>query len=560
MKELALGICDNPQKQSQPILKVDLLKNNIVIFGGPMSGKTTFIKSLLVRIQEAVNPEKEEENTYIIDFGGALAQYGALSTVCACFDNSNEENVRRIFKKVESQLEKNSKDLKGQNFVDYINKKSNERKSIPHITLIIDNVNAFLADERYSTYQESLLKLCRDGLSKGLSVILSATDTTNGLGKFLSTFGEKIAFEMPVEKYIDIFGRKIVQPMILKGRGAASVGLDILEFQAFLPFEDEERDFQPFVDKIKEKYVNISESDKLKGFDGDLTIDNFADYSNNSVSCEDCITSEDTVVLGLDYYEHMPITINLDEVRTIAIYGKRAFGKTNLLNLMLNSIYKSHPDYRFIFIDDGRKQLEKIYKSLFEGENNVYLTNVEDMKRYFTDNGYANMPTLNQNNRPASQPPPNPMQQRPPINHNMMPQTTQRFEEKENPFTVFVVQSKALFSNPVMNKFPELASKAEEKGYLFIFSDVRKFTDPSVTGPFNNMISTAFLLDNISEFVGDRGSKSVFGEMDPKELKTQYAKCELGDGYCYDIERDELKKMKFIKAESNQENNQSGGN
>ena len=40
-----------------------------------------------------------------------------------------------------------------------------------------------------------------------------------------------------------------------------------------------------------------------------------------------------------------------------------------------------------------------------------------------------------------------------------------------------------------------------------------------------------------------------FGEMDAKELKSLYAKCEVGDGYCYQIEEDELKKLKFLKAQ-----------
>ena len=33
-----------------------------------------------------------------------------------------------------------------------------------------------------------------------------------------------------------------------------------------------------------------------------------------------------------------------------------------------------------------------------------------------------------------------------------------------------------------------------------------------------------------------------------KDLKNEYARCELGDGYFYDIESDELKKVKIIKA------------
>ncbi|MBQ2363751.1 MAG: hypothetical protein II287_09090, partial [Bacteroidaceae bacterium] len=81
--------------------------------------------------------------------------------------------------------------------------------------------------------------------------------------------------------------------------------------------------------------------------------------------------------------------------------------------------------------------------------------------------------------------------------------------------------------------------------YWFIFSDVRKIgnNDRDTESSLNNSISAAFLLDNIAEFVSDRGSRSVFGEMDPKELKNEYARCELGDGYYFDIESDELKKI-----------------
>ena len=43
-------------------------------------------------------------------------------------------------------------------------------------------------------------------------------------------------------------------------------------------------------------------------------------------------------------------------------------------------------------------------------------------------------------------------------------------------------------------------------------------------------------------------SFSLFSRFnDIKSLKEDYAKCELGDGYYYDVEADNLKKMKFIK-------------
>ena len=66
---------------------------------------------------------------------------------------------------------------------------------------------------------------------------------------------------------------------------------------------------------------------------------------------------------------------------------------------------------------------------------------------------------------------------------------------------------------------------------------------------FNSVVGTVFLLDSIAEFAGERGQKTVFGNMDVKALKEDYAPCEKGDGYFYDIEADQLLKAKFIKYE-----------
>ena len=123
------------------------------------------------------------------------------------------------------------------------------------------------------------------------------------------------------------------------------------------------------------------------------------------------------------------------------------------------------------------------------------------------------------------------------------------------PFTVFVIQSKLAYLNAYENKFlinailPQMAAVAEEDGYAFIFSDVQKISDAEQNQFFNNALSTAFLLDNIAEFAGERGQKTTFGNMDVKTLKEDYARCECGDGYFYDVEADNLQKLKFIKYE-----------
>lgn len=515
MRALEMGIYDDLDTQTQPILNVDIFSSNVIIFGGHMSGKTTFLKTLLVRMHQNLQ-QGDSEETYIIDFGGNLGEYRKLSLVSACFDNSNEENIRRIFKTVESRLESNIKKLKSTQFLE-VYQESTEQKPL-HITLVIDNINSFLSDERYSSYQETLLKFCRDGLSKGLSVVFTASDTSNGLSKFLASFGRKFAFDVPTEVYIDVFGMKINEPMKNAGRGVSMIEGKPREFQAFLPFENEKSEFNEFITSLSDSSYTAS---KLQGFGEELTAANFTEYSANGISINEAESAEDVIAVGLDYYEHLPILVNLKEMRSIGIYGKKKFGKTNLLRILLHSIKTKHPDYLIVLVDDGRKQLAEFHDS--ENPKSIYFEKIELLTEFLDKYGYYSKP----GNR--------------------------AFQEQETPTTVFVLQNKMLFQSSgknLLSAFSKMTASAEEKGYYFIYSDIRKIgnSDREAEGYLNNSFSAAFLFDNIAEFISDKGSRSVFGEMDAKELKTEYARCELGDGYFYDIDSDELKKMRFLKS------------
>ena len=82
-----LGTQDIPVIQDQPKFVVDLLESNIVLYGSSMSGKTNFIK-LLVTILHKQYRESQEQ-IFILDFGGALAEFESLPLVAAYFDNAN---------------------------------------------------------------------------------------------------------------------------------------------------------------------------------------------------------------------------------------------------------------------------------------------------------------------------------------------------------------------------------------------------------------------------------------------------------------------------------------
>ena len=151
-----LGKFDIPIIQMQPAFIVDLLDSNVILFGSAMSGKTTFIKTLVNILHKQY--DEDQEQIFILDFGGALSEYRSMPLVSAYFDNSNEEYVKRVFKVMDNILKDNIKTLNGKNY-----RETTENQPI-HTTFIIDNVNAFIDESRYTAYQEKLAKLCRDGL------------------------------------------------------------------------------------------------------------------------------------------------------------------------------------------------------------------------------------------------------------------------------------------------------------------------------------------------------------------------------------------------------------
>ena len=147
---LKIGLYDDPEKQTQENYTLDLYRDNFAIFGSTMSGKTTLIKTLLLRIHQVYGLSDKEE-IYILDFGTNLGEFDQMPYVVACFDATHEENVRRIFKKIEDRLSDNIKELKGRS---YLQCEEKERPS--HVTFIIDGLNAFFGEDRYNAYHDSL--------------------------------------------------------------------------------------------------------------------------------------------------------------------------------------------------------------------------------------------------------------------------------------------------------------------------------------------------------------------------------------------------------------------
>lgn len=575
-----LGRFDIPIVQMQPSFEVNLLDSNIIVFGTAMSGKTTFLKTLLNILHKKYR--ETEEQIFILDFSSALFSYRDLPLVSAYFDNSNEEYVKRVFKIMDAILKSNIQALNGKNYPE-------SQEQPIHTTFVIDNVNAFLDEPRYSAYHEKLAKLCRDGLSKGITLVVTASDN-KGLGAYLSSFKQKVAFSMSQDKYLEIFNEKVGVIGSNPGHGFANVTVKIpdipgsfrynlpYEFQCCTPFHDHRDAEKPENASTEEEFFRKLRQEFGDGKSYTRTVKKYrifpryltrTDYTELLETVDAVDTAQtDAISVGLDYVDFMPVTVDLMKSHAVGIYGKKEFGKTNLLRILLNEAAKRYDDLRVVLVDDGRQQLSEenlalryspreivAFRDLAEEEWTLLDGTVRKMKRSPLMQFYVYLNKYYIGWEKAG------LKGCYPVTKDLLKERQELAQlpdctDQPQPTTVFVLQTKQLFLKSFENKYflehalPELLSQAEEKRVAFIFSDIQKFNETDYQQYLNDPLSVVFLLDNIAEFASERGQKSVFGSMDTKTLKEDYARCELGDGYFYDVEADNLKKVKFIKEDA----------
>lgn len=278
---LALGLYDDPENQDQDDYLYDLHSSNLAIFGSAMSGKTSLLKTILLRIHQMyrfaddiMENEYGEEKIYVLDYGNNLLAYKDLPLVAASLSATVDENVRRIFRIMEDihhdNLAERRRNLGNNN-------KDKKKQSRVHTTFIIDGLDNFMEEERYTHYQDSLIRIAREALSCGITIIFTATQLTGKIMKLKQSFESVVAFDLPHDAYASLFAGKISKPIKAKGRGIVINKGAVHEFQAYLPYAFGEKSRAEEISEIKttDEFVEDDAlvTDDEFAVDGEFSVD-----------------------------------------------------------------------------------------------------------------------------------------------------------------------------------------------------------------------------------------------------------------------------------------------
>lgn len=98
-----IGIVDEPERQLQKKLELNLSTQNYMIIGSAQSGKTNLLQTIIRGVAENYTPQ--EVNLYIIDFGSMiLRNYANLNHCGGVVCSDDDEKLKNLFKLLNKEI------------------------------------------------------------------------------------------------------------------------------------------------------------------------------------------------------------------------------------------------------------------------------------------------------------------------------------------------------------------------------------------------------------------------------------------------------------------------
>jgi S-DNA-T family DNA segregation ATPase FtsK/SpoIIIE len=328
-----IGLVDNPFAQRRDTMVVDLRSSggNVAIVGGPRSGKTTTLHSLVIGLAATHDPGAVQ--IYGLDFGGgSLSSLRLLPHVGAIAGRSDRELARRIVAHVQGLLrERETRRREG-----------GEPGVESHAFLVIDGWA--VARQEFDGMEEAITAVAAQGLSVGVHVVATASrwaDIRAATRDQLSTRIE-LCLGDPADSEMD---RKRARLLGARppGHGITREGL---EFVIALPSADGME-----ATALAARYPGqVAPRVRL--------------LPSRVPHAEVAAQSPGGIAIGLGEAELKPVTIDFAVSAHLLIFGDPECGKTAALRTLCREIVRNNqPDAARILLVDFRRTLLGVLES-----------------------------------------------------------------------------------------------------------------------------------------------------------------------------------------------------
>lgn len=377
---IPIGFFDDPSRQFQGEYSLDLMQGNVFILGSSQYGKTTLLQTMIKQI--AVNYTPSEVCIYILDFASMfLKNFSNLKHVGGVITAFDDEKIKNFMKMMEEAMVVRRETFAKLGVTSYSSYVEAGYKDFSNIIIFMENLTAF--KELRGNLEDAFLNICRDGLSLGITVVITNAQA-GGIGfKYLSNFSTRMTFTCNnTMDYSAIFDRCKVTPREIPGRTVIEINKTIYECQMYVPF-DAEKEFEKvemmrsFIKEMNEKYAEYRNIGLIPEVPDIVTKDYVMSIDGKKYN-------EFDIPVGIAYSDVSPVRISMDQVHKLGISGKEDIGKNDFITYLVKEILSKclENKAKLYVIDKVSREVEKIVQ---DKDNVSYSWNAEDVKTYIEE-------------------------------------------------------------------------------------------------------------------------------------------------------------------------------
>lgn len=336
--EVMIGMLDDPASQYQGNTSVNISKNNTLIIGSAQMGKTNLIQSVIRQYARTYTPE--EVNFYIIDMGAmTLRIFESLNHVGGVVTGMDQEKLKNLFKLLSGEIERRKQSFSKRGIGSFAAYQESSPGELARIVVFLDNLSVF-KDVFDDEYEDMLVRFLREGVTYGISFVITNPQTSGLSYKYLSSIGLRIALYCnDSSEYGFLFDRCRIEPTEIPGRALLTVEKNIYEVQTFLAFEGateaaRSAAIREFVQRINSQNAGM----RAKMIP---TVPEHLDRSYFTLNYPD-IQIRDELPFAIDYGTVNCMTMNCGSQFILALTGRNTAQKDQFVNALIADLGKNY--------------------------------------------------------------------------------------------------------------------------------------------------------------------------------------------------------------------------
>ena len=318
-----IGVADIPQAQKQEAVAIDLSKDgNILLYGSPGTGKTTFLQTVAMDLARKQSPENL--TMYLLDFGtNGLAPLSQLPHVADSLLLDQTEKIQKFIRIINRELDRRKKLLSEHGVGTIALYREVTGKQEPTMVILMDSYES-MKDEPYETDLFKLfMRISREGLSIGVHLIITASRQNNLRAQLYSNFKHQLT--LPQNDISEVRGIVGATPLAstmedIKGRALMKRDeVDVVQFALPVAGDNDIQiinNLRDQVQSLKEMWTGRTPAG-IPMVPDELTEAAF--YGREDVAA---LLDEGKVPLGLDLETVEPVTWNLKKGNLLYLTDK----------------------------------------------------------------------------------------------------------------------------------------------------------------------------------------------------------------------------------------------